>query len=236
MLSTEFGRALATVIAIIVVTVLAMLLWRRRRKSSSPVLLVGTSSSGKTTLFLRLKDERPRVTFTSITPNDGFYDGKKGTRRIVDIPGQERLRLRFFDQYKDDVKGIIFVIDSTTVSTEVRDVAELLYFILTDPTVRSRCPNVLVLCNKQDSALAKDVTVVQSLLQKELNILRNTKMKQLDGTTNEKSSKVFLGNRKKDFEFSQCKPLKVEFARSDCYKSDSPVGITEVQKWFTNLR
>lgn len=44
--------------------------------------------------------------------------------KIVDLPGQERLRNKFFDQYKNSAKAIIYTIDSVTIQKEIRDVAE----------------------------------------------------------------------------------------------------------------
>lgn len=44
--------------------------------------------------------------------------------RLVDLPGQERLRNKFFDQYKSSAKAIIYVVDSVTIQKEIRDVAE----------------------------------------------------------------------------------------------------------------
>ncbi len=43
-----------------------------------------------------------------------------------------------------------------------------LYSILLDPVVNSNRPAVLVLCNKQDHALAKGVQVVKTQLEKEM--------------------------------------------------------------------
>lgn len=44
--------------------------------------------------------------------------------RIVDIPGDERLRSKYFDKYKSSVKGLVYMIDSMTIQKEIRDVAE----------------------------------------------------------------------------------------------------------------
>lgn len=44
--------------------------------------------------------------------------------RIVDLPGQERLRNKFFDQYKSSAKAVVYVVDSVTIQKEIRDVAE----------------------------------------------------------------------------------------------------------------
>lgn len=48
----------------------------------------------------------------------------KGPLRVVDIPGNERLRGRFLDQYKYVAKGVVYVIDSCTAQKDIRDVAE----------------------------------------------------------------------------------------------------------------
>lgn len=42
----------------------------------------------------------------------------------MDIPGNERLRGKFIDQYKYLAKGLIFVIDSVTIQKDIRDVTE----------------------------------------------------------------------------------------------------------------
>lgn len=43
---------------------------------------------------------------------------------MVDIPGHERVRNKFFDQYKKSARILVFVVDSCTVQKDVRDVAE----------------------------------------------------------------------------------------------------------------
>lgn len=48
----------------------------------------------------------------------------QGTLRIVDLPGHERLRVQFLDQFKYSTKAVGFVIDSVLVQKEIRDVAE----------------------------------------------------------------------------------------------------------------
>lgn len=48
----------------------------------------------------------------------------QGYARLVDIPGHERLRGRFVDEYKNTARGAVFVVDSVTLQKDVRDVAE----------------------------------------------------------------------------------------------------------------
>lgn len=101
-------------------------LWKKKSQRRTDLLLTGLCESGKTLIFSQLLHNEARETFTSITTNVGDYmaEGRNAVLRVIDIPGHERLRGRFFDQYKATVKGIIFVIDSVTVQKDVRDVAE----------------------------------------------------------------------------------------------------------------
>lgn len=88
--------------------------------------------------------------------------------RIVDIPGHERLREKFFDQYKPLARGVVFVIDSVTIQKDVRDAAEFLYNILSDNTLANARVSYLILCNKQDLSFAKGANAVKAILEKEL--------------------------------------------------------------------
>lgn len=101
-------------------------MWKKKSPKNTDVLLVGLCESGKTLLFSQLLANGVRETFTSIAENVGNYKNEWTGKnvRIVDIPGHERLRIRFFDQYKSNAKGIIFVIDGTTIQKNIRDVAE----------------------------------------------------------------------------------------------------------------
>lgn len=88
--------------------------------------------------------------------------------RIIDIPGHERLRDKFFDQYKPLARGVVFVVDSITIQKDVRDAAEFLYNILSDNVLLNSGCSYLILCNKQDHSFAKGANAVKSILEKEL--------------------------------------------------------------------
>lgn len=51
----------------------------------------------------------------------------QGLLRLVDVPGHERLRMKFFDQFKETTRALIFVIDAMTFQKDLRDVAEYVY-------------------------------------------------------------------------------------------------------------
>lgn len=101
-------------------------LWKKKSQKRTDILLTGPCESGKTVLFSELLFGKQRETFTSIAENVGDYtDNNSGKSiRIIDIPGHERLRRRFFDQYKSSAKAIAYIVDSVTIQKDVRDVAE----------------------------------------------------------------------------------------------------------------
>jgi signal recognition particle receptor subunit beta len=43
---------------------------------------------------------------------------------MIDIPGHERVRGKFFDQYKSNARGIFFMVDASNLQKDIRDVAE----------------------------------------------------------------------------------------------------------------
>lgn len=190
-------------LAVIVVFVTIMLLWvwKKKRSARTDVLLTGLCDSGKTLLFSQLVLGEEKESFTSIKENLGHLQTSSGELRLVDIPGHERLRGKFFDQYKNLAKAVIFVVDSVTVQKEIRDVADFLYTILADKAV-ANLP-VVILCNKQDETLAKGDAVIKSLLEKEINLVRQTRTSQLQSVDPQSTDTVYLGRPDKDFEFGQ---------------------------------
>ncbi|XP_063236305.1 signal recognition particle receptor subunit beta isoform X2 [Bacillus rossius redtenbacheri] len=154
--------------SVVFLTVLILWLWKKHRPTRNGVLLLGLCDSGKTLLFARLLHDKFVATYTSVRENSGEATWNNRLVKVVDIPGHERLRGKFFDQYKSMAKALVFVVDSVTIQKEVRDVAEFLYIILADPAISSARPSVLILCNKQDVTMAKGSGVVKSLLEKEI--------------------------------------------------------------------
>lgn len=53
-----------------------------------------------------------------------FMNALQSSVKIVDIPGHERLRYKYFDKYKNSAKGLVFIIDSATIQKDIRDAAE----------------------------------------------------------------------------------------------------------------
>lgn len=233
--SQLFGILIA--IFIVLLTIAAFFLWKRRRGARRGVLLMGLSDCGKTLIFSRILHSRFVHTFTSVKENVGDFLTNKDALKLIDIPGHERVRVKFFDQYKNTARGIVYVVDSVTLQKDIRDVAEFLYNLLTDPVVVSNCPSFLVVCNKQDQTMAKGSIVIKKLLEKELNTLRTTKSSQLESISESGERTIFLGKESKDFEFEHLGPIHVDFAESTAFnkEKDTSPDLSQVEQWLSKI-
>ncbi|GBP61820.1 Signal recognition particle receptor subunit beta [Eumeta japonica] len=231
----DFRYVILLSVLVLICTLVVTWLYSRRSRRQS-ILLLGLSDSGKTLLFLRLAYSQYKQTFTSMKENTEDYITPNNTLKLVDVPGQERLRHKFFEQYKNSAKAIIYVIDSVTIQKDVRDVAEYLYTILSDPVIQSNSPPFLILCNKQDQPLAKGSQVIKNFLEKELNLVRVTKSSQLQSVDDSQNKALYLGKLGKDFEFSHLS-IRVEIVEcsANTGDDDKPADIQSVQNWITKL-
>ncbi|XP_077289028.1 signal recognition particle receptor beta [Arctopsyche grandis] len=237
---SQNDKTLQLIISTIVFLVATcILIWIRffRQQSRRCVLLTGLSDSGKTLIFARLLHSHFVHTHTSIKENIGEYAIGKTPLKIVDVPGHERVRSQLFDKYKNDARGIVFILDSVTIQKEIRDVAEYLYNILSDSVILRNHAHFLILCNKQDQALAKGCHVIKTLLEKEINLLRKTKSSQLQSVDpSHSSTNVFLGKKEKDFDFSQSS-IDVEIVECCAIdeSNDKPANINYLCQWLTEI-
>jgi len=229
--STNFSTVVIMLI-IFVITCVIFILFQRRKSSKRGVLLTGLCDSGKTVIFSQLVHGKYVSTQTSMKENSGEYVTKDGTLRIIDIPGYERLRAKFFDEYKSAARGVMYIVDSVTLQKDIRDAAEFLYNILLDPVVVDNVLSVLIVCNKQDLPLAKSTAVIKSMLEKELNALRVTKSSQLESVDQKGRKSVVLGKEGMDFSFATLS-IKVEFVNA--VASGDRVDMNELEIWLSNL-
>ncbi|XP_058807652.1 signal recognition particle receptor subunit beta [Phymastichus coffea] len=230
---SELMGVIAAVFAVII-TIVIFALWRRRVSVGHNVLLTGLCDAGKTLIYARLMHTKYVQTHTSVKENIGEAPEYNSSVKVVDIPGHERLRYKYFDKYKNSAKGLVYIIDSANIQKDIRDVAEFLYNLLSDSGMNKNIP-VLILCNKQDQTLAKSSTVIKILLEKEMNLLRMTKTSQLEAT-DASSSNTYLGKAGKDFAFSQL-DRKLDFAECSAFikDADTPADIEPLTSWLTKL-
>ena len=165
------------------------------------------------------------------------------------------MRQKYIDHYKSSVRGIIYVVDSSNIQKQLRDAAEFLFNIISEPAVFAARPRLLVACNKQDVGLAKGAAVVRRELQRELNLLRATHSRSLQGTNDTPvADHVFLGHEGQDFEFQDL-PMKVisgfnligffspaysppcsiqvDFCETSC--DDSENGFDHLKTWLADV-
>ncbi|CAD5111418.1 DgyrCDS727 [Dimorphilus gyrociliatus] len=159
--------AIAATFILGIITVLIFFI-KRSTGSGNSILFMGINNAGKTAIFLNLIKSENRLTITSMKQNEGTVQVGGKSLKIIDLPGNERIRKQYMDQFKKSVKAVFFVVDSFTLPKEVKDVAELLYDILIDGTLTKYSPTIVIVCNKQDHAMAKSSSVIKNLLQKEL--------------------------------------------------------------------
>ncbi|GFG37979.1 hypothetical protein Cfor_03860 [Coptotermes formosanus] len=231
-------QVIGIVIAIFTVLItIGFFLWRYKKTARKAVLLMGLSDAGKTLIYTQLLHHKFVRTHTSVKENSGEYAFGKGLLRIIDIPGHERLRAKFFDEYKHAAKGIVYIVDSVTVQKDIRDVAEFLYTLLSDLVVANHSLPFLILCNKQDQTMAKGCSVIKSLLEKEMNVLRTTKSSQLESTNETANNNTFLGKKEKEFEFAHLLPVKVDFVESTAVQRDpeEPAELDGLKKWLLQI-
>lgn len=228
---------ISIVIGLLVIgmTILIFIL-KKRKLHQRGVLIFGLSDAGKTLLYCRLVVSKRMHTYTSLKENTACIDLKnKKSLRLIDLPGNDRLRMKLLDDFKHLARGVIFVIDSLNFSREIRDVAELLYTILSDNIINQNRVPFLIVCNKQDEAMAKGSKVIQNQLEKEINTLRITRSASLDLTSEVANNNTFLGKKGKDFEFSDLKPICVEFMESSAWSEEESSNISNISNWLTKI-
>jgi len=215
------------------ITLLLIWLWTSRRNLGREVLICGACDSGKTTLLSQLVSSKPVETYTSMQENRHMFTPVPGATPLflVDIPGHERIRGGVVDKWAAGARGIVFVVDSSTVTRQVRDVTEFLYSVLSNPTIHGNRPGVLVLCNKDDLTLAKSSQVIRGVLEKEIDKVRVSRSSRLESQEGELGQSVPLGRAGKAFEFQDLGNT-VTFAEGSAMDLDTLKPVTQ---WLKDI-
>jgi signal recognition particle receptor subunit beta len=202
------------------------------------ILIIGACGSGKTCLIHGLTGGLFPKTVTSIEPfewnnKNGDIEYLPNTIRIVDYPGYPRLR-NGINQYLENAKAIIFVVDSRNISDEaIQSSGELLAHILTRPAFVEQDIPILIACNKTDMHGAKSDAFIFSRLEKELDKLKDTRsvlMETEGGDGAEGSNEIMLGTEER-FDFSVDVASGVTSCSCSCKKRD----FDTVQDFLQNL-
>jgi len=186
----------------------------------SAVLLMGPSFSGKTSLFLSLKDGKvvSGATVTSMEPNEGsfrlanFDDDSASAVHVIDFPGDPGLSFRLPDFYPL-AKVIVFMLDANDKKSIEREAAESMYRVLTNPQVVEQCPKIIVACNKKDLIMASKPPLLKKIFETELQKLTVTQGTAEDNVTDEDTVResIPLVVEGENFEFEKHSPCPIEF-------------------------
>jgi signal recognition particle receptor subunit beta len=190
-------------------------------KKRDAVLIVGPSAVGKTVLAYKLCHDKIVTTVTSMKPSTLLLKSKEGRKNatLIDFPGHPRLRPQLIAEYIPRAKKIVFVLDST--NARLREAAELLYDLFTDPVVEKNSPPILIACAKIDGPASRPVPRIKLSLQDEIEKIRKTR--QSVGELGEESrGRSELGRQGQAFSLDRDAPVELRF---EAVSSVSGAGI-----------
>ncbi|KAG0046519.1 hypothetical protein BGZ83_008319 [Gryganskiella cystojenkinii] len=213
--------AVLIALALVLLGLFAKTLLGSKKGSKNTVLITGLPFAGKTTIHYLINYNKSVETVTSIKENEADVEliPGKAPVHMVDIPGHERLRFKF-TEFMPIARAIVFVVDSATVARQTRLLAEYLYDILANKFTQNEKLPILIACNKSDLLTAFKKERVQSLLEAEINKLRQTRTAALDTQDADGTDEnVFLGFEGQDFTFQDLEN-DVEFIECSAENKD----------------
>ncbi|KAJ2783474.1 hypothetical protein H4R18_001683 [Coemansia javaensis] len=251
------GGALAAVAAVLVLALLAAAGWlvlqrqsaaigmrnlgtAAARKSRS-VVIAGPMGAGKTALWCYLRF--PGTAATQAVPRTQTSMGVNASEAVVggvpaylvDVPGHQKFGADR-DAHLASASAVVFVVDSAEAARDARPAAEALYDVLASSgLVERECP-VLVLCNKQDDALAASNARVRALLEAEIDALRASRQQALDSLgaaahDDAERAADFLGFEGKQFSFEDL-AQPVQFNEASMALGRSAGGLEMIETWI----
>ncbi|KAF9929414.1 hypothetical protein BGZ75_008331 [Mortierella antarctica] len=226
--NNEYYTLLALLALITLVGLAATFAFGAKKSSKNTILITGLPFAGKTVIHYLINHNRAVETVTSIKENEAnvvLTEGKSSVH-LVDIPGHERLRFKF-SEFMPIARAIVFVVDSATVARQTRLHAEYLYDILSNKYAQEERLPVLIACNKSDLLTAFKKDRIQSLLEAEINKLRQTRTAALDTQDSDGNENLFLGFEGKDFAFQD---LENEVDFIEC--SAESKNVDDIKDWI----
>jgi signal recognition particle receptor subunit beta len=178
----------------------------KNSKRRDQILFVGPRFSGKTMLTRKLAYNIEPVTAMSAEASVLQGEDIQMKYAIVDFPGHPKLRHQLHSYLPRAVK-IVFVFDASNTQNQLRDAAEYIYDLFTNPEIDG-CSSMIVACNKSDVQGARPCARIKLALQQELEKIKLTRKSLEDG---EDDNYIPLGRENQPFSFDQDSPIGVEF-------------------------
>ena len=192
------------VAAFVVVLAIVLVLILKDDKKPKNVYIFGCSRAGKTQLLWTLHDSYKHYCCYD-GGNDQYTEIQVGRKieRVFAFSTEPRYHTKAFNSIKDP-RGVIFVIDCETALSKIKDNAKLLYEVFSVPEIiKNRVP-VLIFCAKSDLPNTAPIFIIRKELEKEFESIRLNRQQDVPNF-------VFLGNKKKYFNFSQLRRNKIMF-------------------------
>lgn len=163
---------------------------------SPTFMIAGLPNSGKTALFNVLTTDSVKPTVMSQEPNiaENYMlpsSHRNFSFKLIDFPGHTKFRSQLLQTIKEStqLKGLIYVVDSTVNPKDITNAAELLYDILSVTESRPDGVDILLACNKSESFMARPPLKIKEALEQEINHIIERKLKSLKS-----SSRTIAGN------------------------------------------
>ncbi|CCK70990.1 Signal recognition particle receptor subunit beta KNAG_0F03280 [Huiozyma naganishii CBS 8797] len=195
-------------------------------KSQKSIVVAGPSHSGKTTLFTRLTTESFRSCVLSQEPSIK-HDYLPGHTNLLEFPGHVKLRYKLFDFLKGNknVKGVVYVVDSTVDLKELTNTAEFLVDVLNVTENSNPAIDVLIACNKFDFFTARPPAKIKQAIEREIGHIITRKKKSLNEVKKNGNSEDVDGGDSDDEEDSL--PLFSQVQYSGSFNFEQLEGTVE---------
>jgi len=220
--------------------------------NGSSIIFCGTIGSGKTSLLSRVVSdgEIDHGMRTQTSQQENTHPWKNDDFKLVDIPGHSRVRFHCLNKFLTTTRALLFLIDTENVRDDIRDSAEYLVSIMADPVLYSRTSEkyklpILIVCNKQDFAMAKSPTAIQKMLEQEIDTLKMAHKQTLKSTAvldndedeqdqkKKNIEKIFF--QKSSFKFEDLKNFEVQFTPVSCVQENDAYSFENVKSWLENI-
>merc|ERR1740121_228692 len=174
-------------------------------------LILGQCGAGKTALFFRLRDKVEVQSVSSLKPlrdKMQIEELAAGAVEVVDYPGHQRMRGRAAELLPE-ARCIVYLVDSED-KPRMKDVAEHLYELFTHPQIVDLHIPILLAFNKIDLPTARTEKFIVDEIEREIEIMRNSRGATLEGQDQADS---YLGVDGEKFKLLEHSPCPVETCR-----------------------